>query len=643
MQILEIILYGKNGKKRILGLKLGAVNIITGKSATGKSAIIDIVDYCLGSSDCTVPEGIIRDSVNWFGLKIQFNSNQLFIARKNPDPDKSSTNMVYVEQGDKIESPDIAPKDANTTIEAFVKMLTQKIGFAPNMHSPPPGQTRASLEANFRHSLLYFFQQQDEIANKKILFHKQSDHWVFQSIKDTLPYVLGAIREDKLILEQELHTLRRELRKAVDELQEAEEIKGQGTNRGISLMEEAVHVGLIQERTNEHDIESVKKKLEDVTDWNPEKLSFPGSDRLVQIQNEERNLILQLNDKSDMIRAAKTFAQEAEGFESEINQQKIRLESIGLFDSIKKSDNCPLCSEKLKNPLPNSEALHKSIRDISVNLESTIREKPRLREYIDHLQGEMMEIKQRLEEKRESINAIVREQDSVRKLNDLNIRKAEVVGRISLWLENVKIVDETSPLKEKVEELKKKVDVVESKLKDDEEEERLRSILNIMGIQMTEWANVLQLEHSGNPVRFDHVHATVVVDREDRPIPLRKMGSGENWVGYHLITHFALHQQFIKRNRPVPRFIFLDQPSQVYYPVDKDEDMGSIAKLKDEDRTALKRMYDFIFDFVNSLNPEFQIIITDHADMPDNRFRDAIVERWRNTSGGLIPQDWIES
>ena len=47
IQILEIILYGKNGKKRVLSFSLGKVNIITGSSATGKSAIIDIVDYCL--------------------------------------------------------------------------------------------------------------------------------------------------------------------------------------------------------------------------------------------------------------------------------------------------------------------------------------------------------------------------------------------------------------------------------------------------------------------------------------------------------------------------------------------------------------------------------------------------------------------
>ena len=48
MQILEIVLYDKTlTKKRTLKLEPGKVNIITGKSATGKSTIIDIIDYCL--------------------------------------------------------------------------------------------------------------------------------------------------------------------------------------------------------------------------------------------------------------------------------------------------------------------------------------------------------------------------------------------------------------------------------------------------------------------------------------------------------------------------------------------------------------------------------------------------------------------
>ena len=48
MQIRELVLYGRNGKVRHLPFSLGTVNIITGKSKTGKSADGDIIDYCMG-------------------------------------------------------------------------------------------------------------------------------------------------------------------------------------------------------------------------------------------------------------------------------------------------------------------------------------------------------------------------------------------------------------------------------------------------------------------------------------------------------------------------------------------------------------------------------------------------------------------
>ena len=63
MQVRSIILYNAAGETREVRFKRGAVNIITGRSLTGKSAIIDIIDYCLGRSAFTVPEGVIKDAV----------------------------------------------------------------------------------------------------------------------------------------------------------------------------------------------------------------------------------------------------------------------------------------------------------------------------------------------------------------------------------------------------------------------------------------------------------------------------------------------------------------------------------------------------------------------------------------------------
>jgi hypothetical protein len=60
---------------------------------------------------------------------------------------------------------------------------------------------------------------------------------------------------------------------------------------------------------------------------------------------------------------------------------------------------------------------------------------------------------------------------------------------------------------------------------------------------------------------------------------IAEIGSGANWVAYHLLALIALHRYFIEDKRPVPEFLILDHPSQVYFPPDPvDEDKGDINK-----------------------------------------------------------------
>ena len=118
------------------------------------------------------------------------------------------------------------------------------------------------------------------------------------------------------------------------------------------------------------------------------------------------------------------------------------------------------------------------------------------------------------------------------------------------------------------------------------------------------------------------------------------MGSGENWLGYHLVVHFALHEYFVNHNRPVPRFLFLDQPSQVYFPRDEEGNLKeSLDDLDQGDREKVMRMYKLITKINTDLRGQLQIIITDHADLKESFFKKRIVERWRD-GVSLIPKDW---
>jgi hypothetical protein len=61
---------------------------------------------------------------------------------------------------------------------------------------------------------------------------------------------------------------------------------------------------------------------------------------------------------------------------------------------------------------------------------------------------------------------------------------------------------------------------------------------------MTRYADQLDLEEWDGPLRLDLRNVTVVADALEGPIPLYRMGSGENWVGYHVLAHLALHKWF---------------------------------------------------------------------------------------------------
>ena len=120
---------------------------------------------------------------------------------------------------------------------------------------------------------------------------------------------------------------------------------------------------------------------------------------------------------------------------------------------------------------------------------------------------------------------------------------------------------------------------------------------------------------------------------------MERMGSGANWVGYHLIAHLALHKWFATKQRPVPRFLFLDQPSQVYFPQDPDIE-SRLGESEDDDRRAVAKMYHTAKDVVDSLNGGLQIVMTDHADIDEEWFQACVIERWR---GGLklVPEEWL--
>ena len=247
MQIRSIVLYNHSGAMRELSFRLGSVNIITGRSLTGKSAIVDIIDYCMGRSTFNIPEGVIRDTVAWYGVIFRIGDNtEVLVAKPAPAANAASQSQVYYEVGSSLAAPPFSKLAPNSNDEAVIADMSSRLGIVPNLHTPPAGQSRDELEATIRHTIYYLFQTQGLIANKDLLFHRQQEQMMPQTIKDTLPYFLGAINSERVRLEHELRLAKRALKLASRDLDEASSIATDKLRRGQSLITEAQQVGIVR-------------------------------------------------------------------------------------------------------------------------------------------------------------------------------------------------------------------------------------------------------------------------------------------------------------------------------------------------------------------------------------------------------------
>ena len=134
-------------------------------------------------------------------------------------------------------------------------------------------------------------------------------------------------------------------------------------------------------------------------------------------------------------------------------------------------------------------------------------------------------------------------------------------------------------------------------------------------------------------------------------IYLRSMGSGANWLYSHLTLFLAIHKFFCSLGDKslIPPILFLDQPTQVYFPttIKDNEDEFDAQKIEDKkgDNDSnldedIKAVTNIFYQLVSYCKKTFketgiepQIIVTDHADklqLDEVEFEDLVNgRRWR--------------
>ena len=635
MQISKIVLYKDSEHRRVVPFATGKVNIIVGDSKTGKSALIDIVDYCLGSGGCHIASGVIRDNVYWFAAVVDFGQDSYLLARQNPDIKQvSAVSEMYLAkvQGDSL--PTFDDIDPNTNVEAVLQFLAAKVGLHENIQIPDDGGTRDPLPVTFKHCRQYCYQPQSLIANKDMLFYHTLNSYQFQALKDAFPYLVGAIQDDVLVIEQQIKALSKEQRSLKRIKREREEMANEQSNLVYSLLEEAKTFGLV----NFGSIDTIKAPIDlmrEVLKWTPSDvkvLSQTNVETEIQKLVSHRNeLNEQLGDIQEKLSMATRYQNEGVLYQSELKLQHQRLKSIELLPN-EDICTCPLCNQQISEQTPKIQEILSSFHKISNALEETQQQTERTQKYVAELIGTESSIKEQISQTEAAIHALYKQNEQVRKQRDLNVQRGKVIGRISLFFEKLQ-VPEHDNLDAEIERLEKEIGKLKAKISKSTKEELLAAKTAVINAYMNQdWKRKLDLEDEDAIVNFDSKRMQIYsISRDDEKyVPLDQMGSGANWVGFHLLIHFALHKFFVKNDRPVPPFLMLAQPSQIYFPSDGGEckDVG-----------AVKRMFRFIIDRTNEMNGAFQVILTEHANFQEQEFGQYVVESWYNGEK-LIPEDW---
>jgi hypothetical protein len=641
-QIKEIILWSKNAalKPRRLLFELGKVNIISGASKTGKSAIIPIIDYCLGAGKCRIPSGIIRDACEWFGILVQTDMGQKLFARREPGSQKSIGDM-FVLEGKEITIPENI-NSKNTRSDAVKQSLDYFAGLTALDFNFDKNVSGFKARPSFRDLSAFIFQPQNVVASPDVLFYKCDTYEHREKLRTIFPYVLNAITPTMLAKQHELSQLSKELRRKKNELETIKQVSERWMAEIQAKVSEAKELGFIKKSispkaTRDELIELLKVVISNSGDKiNVTKDTVDEAvHELIGLQDEESNISNELVGLRQRFAEMSTLRQSTIQFRGALQIQRDRLKiSQWMRDTQDVKHECPLCGNSLVQSTHQLDNLVKSLKEIEItagefdNIPAAFdREFERVRSEINILTEKLRGIRIRR-------NSLQQSSDKAKTSYYDSLQASRFIGGIEQSMETYARIGKDSELSTEIQELSERIKVLETEISEGEVRSRTKRALMIVSSNAEKLLPSLDVERPSDPITLLINDLTIKVGSVSREDYLWEIGSGSNWLSYHLAISLGLQQFFLSLDHnPVPSFIVYDQPSQVYFPkriANREKEINLDPKFRDEDIVAVQKAFQVISLVVQASMGELQVIVLDHA--PENV--------WGNIAGGHLVEEW---
>ena len=363
--------------------------------------------------------------------------------------------------------------------------------------------------------------------------------------------------------------------------------------------------------------------------------------RVIKLEQEEVHLSHNLHNLKHRYELIRKLEKTNVEYRNSLLDQHSRLKTVSWFQKfLEESQNCPLCKSH------NNESKESILKLIEVN-DDIINRGARNKDTFLTVSQENMKLKGEIGQKEKRINEIRKEIISLRSSSQSVDRRLQnifeisrFVGNLEAEIKNYENFNDNSDILDKIQELNTRIEQLESSINEKLMLQRLSSAKNQVDKKISHYSEIFKAENWNDRIIFDEDNLTIsFISESGRESPLFEIGSGANYMAYHLSTILALHEFFSDmKNSPVPSFIFFDQPSQVYFP-DKSEEEES------EDMDRVKKIFMAMSESIIRTNNNVQIIAIEHVgehawDGLDNVY---LNKRWRGSSDDsyLIPLNWI--
>lgn len=649
-------LLDKRGNIHGVTLKPG-LNLITGKSATGKSSVIEIFDYCMGESQNTIPAGVISDNAEIFLLLMEIGVKRYLVGRKS--------SLFYIIDADANEIKD----ENDISFENFTKGSMTSTVFKNHINSLYGLDIESTVEReedkrrggmkgapSFRNAMSFILQHQNLVANKLALFYRFDEREKKEQTIDQFKIFAKFVDARYYSLSQEIDLLKKKVEKAkktLDSEQESIEATiGQinDLNENYKTITGSDAISFFSSEAIKVDPYKYKKALNEI-----EIPSIEISEDNKLFVERYDNLVKQQNEIQAKLRQSQLRKQEVQSTIESLIEYKSRLIRYKApDDAIINYSVCPFCHQHTEIVEEEASRLSQAINRVNKEILSVPPIiKPQyeaLAEYENEIQSAFVELRD-VQNEIAKLYGIIK---SLRENDTLKTQAYKIIVRMEGLIEQVIDIQKKSTdseyeslyssLKEKEAEFQKKYDV----------KKNMTAAQNSINKYISDYRKFLPFESrfDGYVLEFNIDNFELNFVKGYERIPMRSVGSGSNWLNAHLCLFLAMASFFkIKTNSVIPSLLFFDQPSQVYFPsIDKNDPFDEEELKKnvtendkegtDQDMLAVTNIFQSLYDYCQSHNNSIQVIVTDHADNLKikglDNFDSIVAARWRGENEGLV-------